>query len=91
MIFIVSLAFVAIIASLGLAMYYMLKGGKSDATSDTEGNNPSEPSNANQIAKSRNMSKALALRVGLSITLFLCILISWQLGWIEPTGIKAGQ
>ena len=76
MIFIVSLAFVAIIASLGLAMYYMLKGRSGDGP---------------DASKSRNMSKALALRVGLSITLFLCILISWQLGWIEPTGIKAGQ
>jgi flagellar basal body-associated protein FliL len=65
MIFIVSLAFVAIIASLGLAMYYMLKGGKSDATNATEGHNPSEPSNATQLAKSRNMSKALALQFGL--------------------------
>lgn len=80
MTFIVTLAFVAIISSLGLAMYFMLKGGKSsDASTDSE------------ASKSRNMSKALALRVGLSITLFLCILISWQLGWIEPTGIKAGQ
>jgi hypothetical protein len=71
--FIVSLAFIAIISSLGLAMYYMLKGGQSEQN------------------KAHNMSKALALRVGLSIALFLCILISWQMGWIEPTGIKAGQ
>lgn len=85
MIFIVTLAFVAIIASLGLAMYYMLKGGKTDAS------DPNGANNENAINKSRNMSKALALRVGLSITLFLCILISWHMGWIEPTGIKAGQ
>jgi hypothetical protein len=90
MIFIVTLAFVAIIASLGLAMYYMLKGGNSDATA-SEASHTHEASDANQRAKARNMSKALALRVGLSIALFLCILISWQLGWIEPTGIKAGQ
>jgi Protein of unknown function (DUF2909) len=32
--------------------------------------------------------KALAVRVGLSITLFVCILIAWKLGWIEPTGIR---
>jgi hypothetical protein len=32
--------------------------------------------------------RALALRVGLSITLFLCILGAWKLGWIEPTGIR---
>ena len=30
---------------------------------------------------------ALALRVGLSITLFLLLLLAYQLGWIAPTGI----
>jgi hypothetical protein len=30
---------------------------------------------------------ALALRVGLSIALFLFILLSWHMGWIEPTGV----
>lgn len=29
---------------------------------------------------------ALAWRVGLSIALFLLILFSWRMGWIEPTG-----
>lgn len=31
---------------------------------------------------------ALALRVGLSISLFVFILVAWRLGWIEPTGIR---
>jgi Protein of unknown function (DUF2909) len=31
--------------------------------------------------------KALALRVGLSITLFVSLLVAYKLGWIEPTGI----
>jgi len=35
------------------------------------------------------MAKALALRVGLSIVLFLCILAAWQLGYIQPTGLPA--
>lgn len=37
--------------------------------------------------KSHNMMRALAWRVGLSVLLFLCIIISWELGWIQPTGI----
>jgi hypothetical protein len=41
--------------------------------------------------KSGNMMKALALRVGLSILLFLCILVSYKLGWIQPTGIPVGR
>jgi hypothetical protein len=34
------------------------------------------------------MARALAVRVGLSVLLFLCILISYKLGWIQPTGIR---
>lgn len=41
--------------------------------------------------KSSNMVKALGLRVGFSILLFLCILISYKLGYIHPTGIPVGQ
>jgi Tfp pilus assembly protein FimT len=33
------------------------------------------------------MARALALRVGLSIALFLFILLSWRMGWIQPTGL----
>jgi hypothetical protein len=35
--------------------------------------------------QSNKTVKALAIRVGLSIALFLCILISHQLGWIEAS------
>lgn len=38
-----------------------------------------------------NMARALALRVGLSVALFLFILLSYKLGWIQPTGIPAGR
>ena len=41
--------------------------------------------------KSNRMVKALAWRVGLSIALFLFILLSYKLGWIHPTGIPAGR
>jgi hypothetical protein len=37
------------------------------------------------------MARALAVRVGLSILLFLCILIGWKLGYLHPTGIPAGK
>jgi Mn2+/Fe2+ NRAMP family transporter len=38
-------------------------------------------------AKSNRMARALAWRVGLSIALFLFILLSWKLGWIQPRGV----
>ena len=67
--YLVALAFVAILGSLGSALYFMMKGGQ-------EGK-----------AKSSNMARALAFRVGFSIVLFLCILVAWKLGYIQPTGI----
>jgi hypothetical protein len=38
--------------------------------------------------KSNNTVNALALRVGLSILLFVAILVSYKLGYIHPTGIR---
>ena len=73
MTYIVALAFIAIIASLGSALFFMLKDG-------TEGKR-----------KTSNMARALAFRVGFSILLFVCILIAWKLGYIQPTGILAGR
>jgi hypothetical protein len=37
------------------------------------------------------MARALAWRVGLSVSLFLFILLAWSLGWIEPTGLPVGR
>lgn len=37
--------------------------------------------------KTPNMMRALAVRVGLSVLLFLCILLAYKMGWIRPTGI----
>jgi hypothetical protein len=38
--------------------------------------------------KSSRTVHALALRVGLSITLFLLMLGAHYMGWIQPTGIR---
>ncbi len=72
--YLIALAFVAILSSLGAALFFMMRGAPNDAA-----------------GKSRRMAWALALRVGLSILLFLCILLAWHLGWIHPTGIAPGQ
>jgi cytochrome bd-type quinol oxidase subunit 2 len=71
--YIIALAFLAILASLGAALFFMMKDGRDGK------------------AKTSNMARALALRVGLSIAVFLCILIAWKLGYIQPTGIQAGR
>jgi hypothetical protein len=33
------------------------------------------------------MARALAVRVGLSVAIFLLVLFSYWMGWIKPTGI----
>lgn len=38
--------------------------------------------------KSNRTVKALAFRVGFSITLFVLVLVAWRLGYIQPTGIR---
>ncbi|AMO22789.1 twin transmembrane helix small protein [Ramlibacter solisilvae] len=40
--------------------------------------------------KTSNMARALAWRVGLSVLLFVCILLAWKLGYIQPTGLRTG-
>ncbi len=67
-------ALIAILAALGAAGLFMLRGGKD--TSDE---------------RKRMMARALAVRVGLSILLFVCILLAWEFGWIEPTGLPIAR
>ncbi len=38
--------------------------------------------------KSNRTVQALAMRVGLSITLFLILLGAYKMGYIQPTGIR---
>ena len=40
--------------------------------------------------KTGSMMRALALQVGLSVLLFLCLIGSYLMGWIQPTGIPHG-
>lgn len=39
----------------------------------------------------KHMARALAFRVGLSVALFVFILLSWYMGWVKPTGIPTGS
>ena len=62
----VAIAFILILASLGSALFFLMRDkGQSNRT-----------------------VHALAMRVGLSITLFLIVLASYKMGWIHPTGIR---
>lgn len=43
--------------------------------------------NGSRDGRGPNMARALAVRVGVSVALFLVILLGWKLGWIHPTGL----
>jgi len=45
----------------------------------------------NGKTKTSGMARALAFRVGFSVVLFICILIAWKLGYIQPTGLPVGR
>jgi L-cystine uptake protein TcyP (sodium:dicarboxylate symporter family) len=65
---IIPIVLLMIVASLGSALYYMMKD---------RGN-------------SSRMVYSLMLRIGLSIALFIGILLAHYFGLIEATGIKVG-
>ncbi|MBK8666759.1 MAG: twin transmembrane helix small protein [Burkholderiales bacterium] len=69
----IGLAFVGIIGSLASALVIMMKPGRQGERDDPR--------------RAGRMVKALALRVGLSILLFICVLIAWKLGYIRPSGV----
>ena len=62
----VAIAFLLIIASLGSALFFLMR----------------------DKGQSNNTVKALALRVGLSIALFISLLIAHWLGWIDTSGLR---
>lgn len=47
--------------------------------------------NSSSKQRGPNMARALALRVGISVLLFLFILLSYYMGWIEPTGVPLAR
>lgn len=81
--YLVILAFVGIIGSLGAALVFMMRGGSAAAGQAGDDNTP-PPANG-------RMARALAWRVGLSVLLFVIVLLSHFMGWIQPTGLPVGR
>jgi hypothetical protein len=73
---VIVIALLAILAALASAGVFMLKRPK-----------PGEPTGA----ADKRMARALAVRVGLSVTIFLLILLAWKLGWVVPKGLPTGR
>jgi len=74
---IIAIGLLAVLAALASAGVFMLRKDR--------------PGEADPQARDKRMARALAVRVGLSIALFLFILLSWHMGWIEPKGIPTGR
>lgn len=74
MTYLVIVAFIAIIGSLVAALVFMLRGSSPADTADAP-------------PRKNHMARALAFRVGFSILLFVVVLISYRMGWIQPTGL----
>lgn len=72
----IAVALLAIVGALAAAGYFMLRSG-TDEAGDPE--------------RHARMARALAWRVGLSVTLFLALLGAYALGWIAPTGLPLGR
>lgn len=64
-------AFVVIIASLAGALVAMMRGD----------------SGSGDAQRSRRMARALTVRIGVSVILFMAVIVSYHLGWIQPTGL----
>lgn len=69
------LMLVAVLVALGSAGFFMLRKGGTAPGADRD----------------RRMARALAVRVALSVALFLLILLSWRMGWVRPGGIPVGH
>lgn len=81
MTYLVIVAFVAIIGSLAVALVAMMRGGVDDPA---EGDAATPP-------RKNHMARALAFRVGFSVLLFVAVLISYKMGWIQPTGLPLNR
>jgi fumarate reductase subunit C len=72
---IIVIALVGILGALASAGVFMLK----------------RPKACDAQAADKRMARALAVRVGLSVTIFLLILLAWKFGWIAPKGLPTNS
>jgi hypothetical protein len=75
--YIVVIGLVLVVAALASAGVFMLRRPGSDE--------------AGKGSSDGRMAKALAVRVAVSITLFLLVLFAALMGWIKPGGVPIGH
>lgn len=68
------LVLVAVLGALASAGFFMLR------------RDPNAPA-GDPGSRDRRMARALAVRVGLCVALFVVILVGWAMGWVRPGGL----
>jgi ABC-type uncharacterized transport system YnjBCD permease subunit len=77
---IVALAFLVILAALAAAGFFMLRSsGASEGTDEQT------------AERNSRMARALTVRIGVSVVLFICVLLAWKFGYIKPSGLPMGK
>jgi hypothetical protein len=71
----VIVVFLGILVSLGSALFHLTRGGARPRTEED----------------SRKMVRALTYRIGLSIALFVLLMLAWYIGLIAPHGIPVAN
>jgi flagellar basal body-associated protein FliL len=80
----VALAFLVILAALAAAGFFMLRSSGSQEGTEQD-------AAAQSTERNSRMAKALAVRIGVSVVLFICVLLAWKFGYIKPSGLPLGQ
>jgi cytochrome bd-type quinol oxidase subunit 2 len=74
------LAFIVILGALAAAGYFMLRASNFQEGTEDE-----------MRAKNNRMARALAVRIGVSVALFIAVLVAWKLGYIQPSGLPVAK
>ncbi len=74
----IALALIGIVGALASAGAFMLRRRQPP------------PGEGAAAAPDRQMARALAVRVAISVGLFLIVLLGWALGWVRPGGLPTG-
>lgn len=74
-----ALVFIVILGALAAAGYFMLRSSGQENTDEQ------------QAAKNSRMARALTVRIGVSVVLFICVLLAWKFGYLKPSGLPIGH
>ena len=75
--YVLALGLLAVLACLATAGFFLLRRPSSDTPPAHDQRSPHAP-----------YARALAWRVAISVVLFVCLLLAWHLGYVQPSGLR---